>query len=48
VVLVTGSQIAFQSEFVQRRHSGGALLTEQGDLVGTIRADDEPLGLPTI
>lgn len=42
---VIADQISFQSEFIAKGHSGGALLTEQGDLAGMLRAEYPPNGV---
>jgi hypothetical protein len=41
---VRGDLLTFQSVFIARGHSGGALLTGDGRLVGLIREDQPPFG----
>jgi ankyrin repeat protein len=41
---VRGDLLTFQSVFIARGHSGGALLTGDGQLVGLIREDQPPFG----
>lgn len=45
VAQVVGQQITFQSAFISSGHSGGALLNEDGELIGMIRADQPPFGV---
>lgn len=42
---VTADQISFQSAVIAKGHSGGALLTDRGDLIGMLRADEPPYGV---
>ena len=39
-----GREILFQSTFIKRGHSGGALLNENGHIVGMTTADEPPFG----
>ncbi len=41
---IKGSQITFQSSYIQKGHSGGALLDSCGDIVGLIVRDSPPNG----
>ena len=41
---IIGKEIVFQSTFISRGHSGGALLNEEAALVGMILADEPPFG----
>ena len=42
---VVSDTITFQSAFISSGHSGGALLTEGGDIVGLITSDHPPFGV---
>jgi ankyrin repeat protein/S1-C subfamily serine protease len=42
---IIGDQISFQSTFIAKGHSGGALLTEGGELLGMLQAEEPPHGL---
>lgn len=41
---INSNTIVFQSKFIGEGHSGGALLNENGAIVGMILADDPPFG----
>lgn len=44
VARVTGDVVQFESTFIAAGHSGGALLNQQGQIVGMIRRDQPPDG----
>lgn len=41
----TGELISFQSSFIEQGSSGGALINDQGELVGMIKNDKPPFGV---
>ncbi len=41
---IRATEIVFQSSYIQKGHSGGALLDGCGDIVGLIRSDSPPTG----
>jgi ankyrin repeat protein len=45
VAQLVSDEITFQSAFIHVGHSGGGLITDQGTLVGMIRADTPPFGV---
>ena len=44
LVAVAGPRVSFESQAILPGHSGGALFTERGELVGMITADQPPYG----
>ena len=47
VAQIVGVQVTFQSAYISKGHSGGGLLSRQGEVVGMIRADQPPFGSAT-
>jgi ankyrin repeat protein len=47
VAQIVGVQVTFQSAYISNGHSGGGLLSRQGEVVGMIRADQPPFGSAT-
>ena len=47
IARVAGGRITFQSNFIAPGHSGGALISPDGELIGMIRADAPPFGIAT-
>ena len=45
VAQLVGRRISFQSSFISMGNSGGALVTDQGALVGMVTADQPPFGV---
>ena len=45
IAQIVGQQITFQSAFISNGHSGGGLLNEHEELIGMIRADQQPFGV---
>ena len=42
VAQIVGRDVTFESPFIRPGHSGGALLTDRGEVVGLIRQDQDP------
>jgi ankyrin repeat protein len=45
IAQIVGNRIVFESAFISPGHSGGALVTPSGKLIGMIRADTPPYGV---